>query len=112
MDISSVYACVFVLFVLSMVLAALNVIIGIFVNDAVEMARLDSDIKVQLELDEHRQYLQDLTELFQEIDTKHHGSITLEEFQEQMRETALCHAWFGRVRCRVFFLTPGCRRQR
>ena len=84
LDVSVVYACIFVFFQLVTVLAALNIITGIFVNDAVEMARLDSEMKVQQEMDQNRRYLQTLHELFQEIDTKKHGAITLEDFKEQM----------------------------
>jgi len=84
LDVSLVYASIFVLFQLVTVLAALNIITGIFVNDAVEMARLDSDMKVQQEMEQNRRYLKTLHELFQEIDTKKHGVITLDDFKEQM----------------------------
>ena len=58
LDMSLAYALVFVLFVLVTLLAAMNVITGIFVTDAVQMARLDSEMKVQQEMDENRYYLQ------------------------------------------------------
>ena len=48
-DMSCVYACVFVHFVLITVLAAPNVITCIFGNSKVDMAPLDSDVKVQQE---------------------------------------------------------------
>jgi len=86
LDISVAYALLFILFVLVTVLAAMNVITGIFVNDAVEMASLDSDNKVQQEMDQNRHYLQKLLELFQKIDTTHRGSITLETFLQQMQQ--------------------------
>merc|ERR1712136_348876 len=97
LDISVAYALLFILFVLVTVLAAMNVITGIFVNDAVEMASLDSDNKVQQEMDQNRHYLQKLLELFQKIDTTHRGSITLETFLQQMQreEVKLNFAMLG-----------------
>ena len=84
LDMSLAYAFVFVLFVLVTLLAAMNVITGIFVTDAVQMARLDSEMKVQQEMDENRYYLQNLKEFFQQMDAPEHGTITLEDFTTQM----------------------------
>ena len=47
LEISVHYALAFCLFILVTYLAVMNVITGIFVTDAVEMARMDADIKVQ-----------------------------------------------------------------
>jgi len=97
LNISLTYACVFVFFVLVTVLAALNIITGIFVNDAVEMSRLDAELKVQHEMDQNREYLQHLHELFHQIDTKSHGAITLDDFTEQMEreEVRMLFAMLG-----------------
>ena len=50
------------------------------------MARLDADIKVQQATGESRKYLRNLNELFHQIDTNHRGSITLDDFTEQMNQ--------------------------
>ena len=84
LDMSLAYALVFVLFVLVTLLAAMNVITGIFVTDAVQMARLDSEMQVQQEMDENRHHLQNLRDLFQQMDAHDHGTITLEDFTTQM----------------------------
>jgi len=85
LDISFVYASIFVLFVLVALLAAMNVITAIFVTDAVQMAMLVSDVKVQQQMEENRQYLQHLNDLFRQIDTQDVGRITLDDFMEQMK---------------------------
>jgi len=82
---SVVYACIFVFFVLVALLAAMNVITAIFVTDAVQMAMLDSDVKVQQQLEENQQYLQKISDLFRQIDANDVGRITLDDFMEQMK---------------------------
>jgi len=84
LEISVYYALAFLLFILVTSLAVMNVITGIFVTDAVEVARLDADIKVQQATEESRKYLRNLNELFHQIDTNHRGSITLDDFTKQM----------------------------
>ena len=83
-DFSIFYAFLFIVFILVSVLATLNIITGIFVNDAIEMARMDTDIQVQQEMEDNRHYLQKLDQLFKEIDANNTGSISQEDFIETM----------------------------
>merc|ERR1712136_83209 len=48
------YAIIYVLFVVITQLAVLNVFSAIFVNDAMETTRMDSDLRMQMEVDETR----------------------------------------------------------
>lgn len=78
------YAFIFVVYIMVTVLAALNIITGIFVNDAVQMARMDHEWKVQRDMEENKFHLEKLKELFMEIDTSSTGTISLQEFTTQM----------------------------
>jgi len=80
------YLLMFLLFILIMFIVVLNIITGIFVNEAIESARKDHDFTAQMEAVQHRQMLQDLTRLFRDIDTDGDGQISLWEFQDALRD--------------------------
>merc|ERR1712136_513144 len=85
LSIHPAYAVLFVLFVLLMVVVVLNVITGIFVNDAVAFARMDEDMRMQAELQESRQLTDRLNSMFRDIDTSSNGSFTLEDLKAQLQ---------------------------
>merc|ERR1712107_821679 len=74
----------FVLYVMVAVLVALNIITAIFVNDALEMARLDKDMHARHEVEENRAFLQTLKDVFKKIDIENKGTISSHEFSEHM----------------------------
>jgi len=78
------YALLFVLFVLLMVVVVLNVITGIFVNDAVALARMDEDLRMQTELQQSRQLTDRLNTLFHNIDTSCNGEFTLNDLKTHL----------------------------
>ena len=61
------------LYVAVMFLALLNVVTGIFVNDAVEMAHMDRDIVMRFESDKRQQYVDGLRDFFHELDRNGNG---------------------------------------
>eukprot|EP00450_Noctiluca_scintillans_P005347 CAMPEP_0194490102 /NCGR_PEP_ID=MMETSP0253-20130528/9435_1 /TAXON_ID=2966 /ORGANISM="Noctiluca scintillans" /LENGTH=117 /DNA_ID=CAMNT_0039330687 /DNA_START=35 /DNA_END=384 /DNA_ORIENTATION=+ len=65
-----------------MTLAALNIIAGIFVNDAIEMAQMDRDIVIQAETEKFRALISELHGLFTEFDTDQSGTLTRDELME------------------------------
>uniref|UniRef100_A0A7S1AU49 EF-hand domain-containing protein n=1 Tax=Noctiluca scintillans TaxID=2966 RepID=A0A7S1AU49_NOCSC len=64
----------------------MNIITGIFVNESIETAGKDHDLIVQMEVLRTRQMLCELQRLFEEIDGDADGSITLEEFENALRD--------------------------
>ena len=82
LHVHTVYGLAFVLFVAAMTLAALNIIAGIFVNDAIEMAQTDRDIGIQTETKKNRAMVKELSLLFEEFDTDNTGTLTLNELTE------------------------------
>lgn len=77
------YGVLFLLFVVITVLAVLNVISAIFVNDAMEAARMDVDLRMQTEHDQTKLMIETLTSIFNEL-SGHSGVITLETFVTQV----------------------------
>lgn len=84
MDIGTHYILLMSLFILVMVLAVLNIITGIFVNDAIEMATKDRDIVQQMEKDRSDELFGHAHKLFATIDVTGSGEITAEEFETAM----------------------------
>ena len=86
LHLKSVYGIAFVLFVAAMTLAALNIIAGIFVNDAIEMAQTDRDIVLQTETEKNRVMVKELSLLFTEFDIDRSGRITLDDLTEAFND--------------------------
>uniref|UniRef100_A0A7S0ZYP7 EF-hand domain-containing protein n=1 Tax=Noctiluca scintillans TaxID=2966 RepID=A0A7S0ZYP7_NOCSC len=85
----AVYSAFFLFFMLVLVLAVLNIITGIFVKEAMDMAHLDRDLQMQLELEENRYFLKKLKLLFERIDADGGGTMSLEEFEAHMESDEL-----------------------
>jgi len=73
----TIYGLVLILFVAAMSLAALNIIAGIFVNDAIEMAQMDREIALQAEAGKNKALINELSMLFTDFDTEGTGTLTL-----------------------------------
>jgi len=76
------FQCVFLFFVLFAIFGAANVVTGIFVEIANNWAQNDSHAQIQAESEQKAFFIRALHELFCELDTAGHGSLTLEGMQE------------------------------
>ena len=82
LEVHLAYGLLFVLFIATMTLAALNMIAGIFVNDAIEMAQMDRDILIQVESERNKAMINEMNGLFTEFDTDGSGTLTRGELTE------------------------------
>jgi len=89
LEVHAVYGILFVCFISMMVLAALNIITGIFVNDALELTKADHDVMVQARVAQTAQNLIHLQNLFRSMDKDQSDTITLVEFQEGLRRESV-----------------------
>mmetsp|Transcript_17331 Transcript_17331/g.47052 ORF Transcript_17331/g.47052 Transcript_17331/m.47052 type:complete len:609 (-) Transcript_17331:59-1885(-) len=80
MQVHVAYGVLFVAFIAGMMLAALNIIAGIFVNDAIEMAQQDREVIRQAEVLKKQEMETELRELFMESDQDNSGTLTVQEF--------------------------------
>ena len=74
------YGLLFMSFVSMMILVLLNLVTGIFVNDALEQSWLDRDLMVKLEMERREGDMERLTQIFARVDSAHIGSITKGQF--------------------------------
>jgi len=81
---SRFYVWVFSGYVILMVLMVLNIITGIFVNNALDIAQTHKDFAVQAVIERREALFQDLRKLFQQLDQDRSGRLTLGEFQTLM----------------------------
>merc|ERR1712136_375299 len=77
---------ILVFFVVLSVLAVLNIITGIFVNDAIEKARSDHELLVAREIEQNLDVRRQLKNVFKRLDTHHRGCLSLNDFCEQMED--------------------------
>lgn len=80
--ISWLWGCLLPFFQAVMLLAMMNIITGIFVNDAVEMMSLDRELHSQLEQEKAQMLVTDLEELFHQMDDTKSGVLTQHELSK------------------------------
>lgn len=94
---SPTHALVLVMYQALMILAMLNIVTGIFVNDAVEAAQKDRGLRVMNEIQHTSDFVRNLQDVFHEIDTDNDGFVSLLEFTHHINKAEL----------RAFFSTLG-----
>merc|ERR1712136_632409 len=87
LQIHVVYGMVFVCFISIMSLAVLNIITGIFVTDAVDMAASDQDVMMQAEQEIKFDQVKKLRELFERFGSDEKCVLTLDDFQSHIRDS-------------------------
>jgi len=85
LDVDVVYCVLYVAFVLFLTLAMANIVAGIFIADAMELASQDREIRQRGDLVRSRKNLQILSTLFREMDPDETGLIYRADFEEQLQ---------------------------
>lgn len=89
LEINVAYGLVFLIFVVITVLALLNIINSIFVNDAMETARMDIDLRMKYEADQTKFMVETLTHIFKQMcvtgETISQKEFTLQVDREDMK---------------------------
>ena len=80
LEIGPGHGLLFMSFVSVMILVLLNIVTGIFVNDALEQSQLDRDLMAKLEMERRERDMERLTKIFARMDSARIGKITLEQF--------------------------------
>eukprot|EP00747_Dinoflagellata_sp_TGD_P041181 gnl/TRDRNA2_/TRDRNA2_141335_c0_seq2.p1 gnl/TRDRNA2_/TRDRNA2_141335_c0~~gnl/TRDRNA2_/TRDRNA2_141335_c0_seq2.p1 ORF type:complete len:597 (+),score=90.51 gnl/TRDRNA2_/TRDRNA2_141335_c0_seq2:35-1825(+) len=79
-DISWIYVSIFLMFISFAIFGVVNVVTGIFVENALQSAQKDTDVIIQEDLRMKEKYLESLTKAFEEMDTDRSGEVGLKEF--------------------------------
>merc|ERR1719259_1189290 len=85
LEIHVVYTLLFVLFVCLTVIAALNIITGVFVNEGLAMARMDEDLRHQLDLRESRAMASRLHNLYRTMVNTCQSELSLDELKAALQ---------------------------
>jgi len=76
----------FFFYVFFTMLAVLNIITGVFVDNAVETARTQRDYLVQKEMELKEKYVKEMQRLFRQMDEDNSGTVSLEEVKEYFED--------------------------
>mmetsp|Transcript_32283 Transcript_32283/g.70646 ORF Transcript_32283/g.70646 Transcript_32283/m.70646 type:complete len:221 (+) Transcript_32283:3-665(+) len=74
----------FVVYIIVMTLMVMNIITGIFVNDAIELAQTHKDFALQADKERESELFVQLAEIFQTLDTDCSGKLTFAEFESAL----------------------------
>eukprot|EP00933_Yihiella_yeosuensis_P064998 TRINITY_DN6859_c0_g1_i1.p1 TRINITY_DN6859_c0_g1~~TRINITY_DN6859_c0_g1_i1.p1 ORF type:complete len:321 (+),score=41.65 TRINITY_DN6859_c0_g1_i1:57-965(+) len=85
-EISWIPVTFFVLYICIMFFVILNVITGIFCQNAIDSANSDKDLSVMTQLMNQESYVEKLKHIFYEIDDDGSNFITINEFEYAMRD--------------------------
>lgn len=84
LDVGLQYGVLFLFYIAVMFLALLNIVTGIFVNDALEISQMDRDIVMRFDAERTKQYVQCLRNFFTELDVNGNGTVTYDEFKAHL----------------------------
>mmetsp|Transcript_46470 Transcript_46470/g.123417 ORF Transcript_46470/g.123417 Transcript_46470/m.123417 type:complete len:635 (-) Transcript_46470:100-2004(-) len=76
------YGFLIILFMVGMTLAMLNIIAGIFLNEAIDSAQMNRHIVAQAQISRDRVMFTELVKLFKQFDKDQSGSLTLDELAD------------------------------
>lgn len=79
------YLFLFIALLLFLTLSVANVIVGVFVSDAIQVAKNDREITMRDQMLEARQNMNDLNDLWFVLELNHQQSLTRDQFRVQMR---------------------------
>merc|ERR1712136_232364 len=85
LEVDLLYCLFFLFFVVFVTLAVTNIIAGIFITEAMDMASQDREIRQRGSLQRARQNLKILSTLFHEMDKEDTGQISKAEFEAHLR---------------------------
>lgn len=95
-----IYVFLYLTFITFSVFAVVNIVTGVFVDSAMQANLVDRDILVHEELEEKKQYLEEVREIFHALDTDSSGTITLEEMESGLQHEKL-QAYFRALKLDV-----------
>lgn len=88
-EVSPVAVSVFIAYIVFSCFAVLNVVTGVFCQSAMESAANDKELAAMSHLSNQQSYVDTIRELFQEIDGDFSGVVTIDEFQEALKNDTL-----------------------
>jgi len=88
-DVGSGLVALFVGYVGFAQFAVLNVLTGVFCQNAIDSAQHDQDLVMQSIIQHKQMYVERLCKIFQELDTDESGTVTIEELEHHLGDEAI-----------------------
>eukprot|EP00927_Polykrikos_kofoidii_P046924 TRINITY_DN4102_c0_g1_i1.p1 TRINITY_DN4102_c0_g1~~TRINITY_DN4102_c0_g1_i1.p1 ORF type:complete len:723 (-),score=118.73 TRINITY_DN4102_c0_g1_i1:59-2227(-) len=85
-DLSTMTKSLYMLYMSFAIVAAMNVVTGIFVECAMRTSEKDREFVIQEELHEKEKYVSAMDQVFHEIDVGSSGNITFDEFEKHLAD--------------------------
>jgi hypothetical protein len=79
------YQCMFAMYVVLVLIGALNVLTSVFVERARELSMLDRDLATQAELASQEAFIVEMRRIFEDIDEVKDGMITWQKFRDYLQ---------------------------
>mmetsp|Transcript_54480 Transcript_54480/g.122913 ORF Transcript_54480/g.122913 Transcript_54480/m.122913 type:complete len:248 (-) Transcript_54480:132-875(-) len=103
------YRIIFLLYISFALFAVVNIVTGIFVETAMQSNAQDRDVTVHEEMENKKNYLRSMRDIFEAMDEDDTGSVSLEEFESKLADERVI-AYFNALKLdvsdarRLFFL--------
>jgi Ca2+-binding EF-hand superfamily protein len=86
MDVGGIMFCLFMFYIFFVLLAVLNIITGVFVDNAVETAKSQRDFIIQRAREQDHQWAQSMKQLFIEMDEDESGTVSWMEMESHFQD--------------------------
>merc|ERR1719391_354544 len=80
------YVLVFYVFITFSMFAMLNVVTSVFVDSTMQRSQNDREFVVQCELQGKQEFMETMEQIFEELDVRGTGEISLGELEERMQD--------------------------
>mmetsp|Transcript_111913 Transcript_111913/g.289173 ORF Transcript_111913/g.289173 Transcript_111913/m.289173 type:complete len:247 (+) Transcript_111913:2-742(+) len=88
-DVSGIYVALFAGYIILTQLAVLNVLTGVFCQNAIDSAQHDQDLVTQALMANKEFYVNRIKEIFKTIDTDGSGGLTIQEFRQHLGDDSI-----------------------
>jgi len=85
-EVSSLLGFALTIYVAFCTMCVLNIVTGIFVENASQMSAKDDDLMLMDEIEKRKQWIQQVRDLFESADEDGQGELSWEEFSEQLKD--------------------------
>merc|ERR1711972_688934 len=80
------YTGLFLLFIIFTIFAVVNIVTGVFVESTLQSNTKDREVVVHEEMQEKKEYLQNMADIFEEMDEDGKGTISMDEFDHKLSD--------------------------
>merc|ERR1719321_1562251 len=94
------YRLGFLMYISFALFAVINVVTGVFVDSAMQCNHTDREVVVHEELQNKKLYLEQMADIFTEMDSDSTGCITIEEFERRLKDERVI-AYFNAMKLDV-----------